>query len=76
METISYNMATDTLKTLLSTLEDMGGKVEKDFRAGTARVLNGDKEIFVALQLGKNRWLVRAEKGLITVQPPERIQYI
>lgn len=50
----------DHIKAMTKALESAGLPVEKDWQAGTVRVMHKGKEIFAALEKGKNQpWIVR-----------------
>lgn len=50
----------DHIKAMTKALESAGLPVEKDWQAGTVRAYINGKEIFAALEKGRNQpWIVR-----------------
>ena len=69
-ETIAFAMLGSTLSVLMSDLRGVGFKTERDSCAGTASAFTLDGTcVFRAIQTSrKGTWIVRARKGLVTVQ--------
>lgn len=69
-ETVAYAMLGRDLSVLMLNLRKAGLKTERDSCAGTAQAYLPDGTcVFRAMQTSRNgRWIVRAAKGLITVE--------
>ena len=57
----------DHIKGMTKAMEIAGLPVEKDWKAGTVRVMHKGKEIFAAIEKGRNQpWIVRHVDGLFS----------
>jgi hypothetical protein len=63
----SFLLTTDHINGMVKAMKQIGLRVERDQDAGTVRAFYGDKEIYWAIQKGRNQpWIVRHVVGLFS----------